>query len=70
MDTAQDQLPDDVGVLKSIIIVERLRNKQLEQLVALLQRMQFGKRSEKIAPDQLAPSTSSGGAQRQRDWPC
>jgi transposase len=54
MDTAQDQLSDDVGVLKSIIIVERLRNKQLEHLVALLQRMQFGKRSEKIAPDQLA----------------
>jgi len=54
MDAPQEQLPDDVAALKSIIVAERLRNKQLEHLVALLQRMQFGKRSEKIAPDQLA----------------
>jgi transposase len=54
MDEPQDHLPDDVYVLKSIIVAERLRNAQLEHLIALLQRMQFGKRSEKIAPDQLA----------------
>ncbi|MFM2099754.1 MAG: hypothetical protein RLZZ366_1293 [Pseudomonadota bacterium] len=54
MEAPQEQLPDDIAALKSIIIAERLRNKQLEHLIALLQRMQFGKRSEKIAPDQLA----------------
>jgi transposase len=61
MDAPQEQLPDDVAALKSIIIATQLHNVQLEELnaklrhlIALLQRMQFGKRSEKIAPDQFA----------------
>jgi transposase len=37
-----------------MVIAARLRNAQLEHLIELLRRMQFGKRSEKIAPDQLA----------------
>lgn len=54
MDAPLDQLPDDVGALKVMVIAAHLRNAQLEHLIALLRRMQFGKRSEKIAPDQLA----------------
>jgi transposase len=54
MDEPQDHLHDDVCVLKSSIVAEQLRNAQLEHLIALLQRMQFGRRSKKIAPDQLA----------------
>jgi transposase len=49
-----DALPDDVATLKTMVIAAQLRNAQLEHLIALLRRMQFGKRSEKIAPDQLA----------------
>jgi transposase len=61
MDEPANALPDDVDALKTMVIAARLRNAQLEHLIALLRRMQFGKRSEKIAPDQLAPSASSGG---------
>jgi Transposase C of IS166 homeodomain len=34
-----------------MVIAAQLRNAQLEHLIALLRRMQFAKRSEKIAPD-------------------
>ena len=54
MDAPQDQLPDDVVTLKAMVIAAQARNAQLEHLIALLRRMHFGKRSEKIAPDQLA----------------
>jgi transposase len=54
MDEPANALPDDVDALKTMVIAARLRNAQLEHLIALLRRMQFGKRSEKIAPDQLA----------------
>ena len=54
MDAPLDDLPGDVATLKTMIIAERLRNAQLQHLLDVLRRMQFGKRSEKIAPDQLA----------------
>jgi transposase len=54
MNEPVNALPDDVDALKTMVIAARLRNAQLEHLIALLRRMQFGKRSEKIAPDQLA----------------
>jgi transposase len=54
MDEPANTLPNDVDALKTMVIAARLRNAQLEHLIALLRRMQFGKRSEKIAPDQLA----------------
>ncbi|MGD9812176.1 MAG: IS66 family transposase [Sphingobium sp.] len=49
-----DDLLGDVATLKSMIIAERARNAQLQHLLDVLRRMQFGKRSEKIAPDQFA----------------
>ncbi len=61
MEETAAHLPDDVDALKAMIIATQLRNAQLEVLnaklkhmIAFLQRMQFGKRSEKMAPDQLA----------------
>lgn len=54
MDEPSDALPNDIATLKSMIVAERLRNAQLQHLLDVLRRMQFGKRSEKIAPDQLA----------------
>jgi transposase len=53
MEQPLDALPDDVDMLKSMAIAAQLRNAQLEHLIAVLRRMQFGKRSEKIAPDQF-----------------
>lgn len=53
MDGTADHLPDDVGALKAMIIAERLRSARLQHLLDVLNRMHFGKRSEKMAPDQL-----------------
>lgn len=49
-----DQLPDDVAVLKAMVVAERLRSARLEHLLRVLRRAQFGKRSEKLSGDQLA----------------
>lgn len=53
MDGTADHLPDDIGALKALIIAERLRSARLQHLLDVLNRMHFGKRSEKMAPDQL-----------------
>ena len=53
MDGAAQDLPDDVGALKAMVIAERLRSARLQHLLDVLNRMHFGKRSEKMAPDQL-----------------
>lgn len=53
MNGATQDLPDDVGALKAMIIAERLRSAKLQHLLDVLGRMHFGKRSEKMAPDQL-----------------
>jgi transposase len=50
---AVNDLPDDVGALKAMIIAERLRSARLQHLLDVLNRMHFGKRSEKMTPDQL-----------------
>ncbi len=54
MNEGLEDLPDDVGALKAIIIAERVRSARLQHLLDVLGRMHFGKRSEKLSPDQLA----------------
>lgn len=49
-----NDLPDDVEALKAMIIAERVRSARLQHLLDVLNRMHFGKRSEKMAADQLA----------------
>lgn len=51
---ASTDLPDDIGALKAMIIAERVRSARLQHLLDVLNRMHFGKRSEKMAVDQLA----------------
>ncbi len=57
-------LPDDVESLKALILSERLDhaterdqlqtlNAKLEAIVSQLRRLQFGRKSEKLKPDQL-----------------
>jgi hypothetical protein len=41
-------------MLKVMIIAERVRSARLQHLLDVLNRMHFGKRSEKVAADQLA----------------
>jgi len=67
MSLAVEPLPDDVALLHALILAtreerdaERLekqtlidQNDRLRHIIAQLQRMQFGKRSEKLDPDQL-----------------
>lgn len=67
MHIAADQLPDDIDALKAMIVAERLdhaataqrlerqteRGDRLEQMIAEYRRLLFGKRSEKLDPDQL-----------------
>ena len=52
IDTAN--LPDDVSVLKAIILAQSEQNARLEGLVAAFRQAMFGARSEKINPDRLA----------------
>ena len=65
--TAPDTLPDDVAALRALVLTawaerdaERAengrladQNDRLRQLIRQLQRMQFGRRSEKLDPDQF-----------------
>jgi transposase len=67
MNTAAEALPDDVAALRALLLeawaerdaerAEKARlagqNDRLRHLIRQLQRMQFGKRSEKLDPDQL-----------------
>jgi transposase len=60
MDTAVETLPDDPVLLRAMLL-EMMAEKQqlldentrLEQMLSQLRRMQFGKRSEKLDPDQF-----------------
>ncbi len=68
MTMTTDALPDDVGVLRALILAERAEraqlaeriaiveraNAKLEHMVAGLKRAQFGRKSERITDDQLA----------------
>jgi transposase len=46
-------LPDDVGTLKALVQAERIENDRLRAIIKELQQSQFGRRSEKIDPEQL-----------------
>jgi transposase len=53
MTDQRQELPDDVAALKALLIAERALNQRLERLIAELRRMHFGRRSEKLDPDQM-----------------
>lgn len=46
-------LPDDMAALKALILAERARNDRLERLVAAMKQAMFGRRSERLDPDQF-----------------
>ncbi len=46
-------LPDNVELLKAIVIAERDRNARLEVLIAAFRQAMFGRKSEKLDPDQF-----------------
>ena len=46
-------LPDDVAALKAIVIAVHARNERLEQLVAAFKQAMFGRKSERLDPDQF-----------------
>jgi hypothetical protein len=48
-----DTLPDDLEMLKAMLIAERARAERLEQIIKELQRHQFGRRAETLPEDQL-----------------
>ena len=50
---ATADLPNDVDVLKAIILAQSEQNARLETLVAALRQAMFGRKSEKIVPDQF-----------------
>lgn len=54
VEEAVDHLPDDVQTLKAMLIAAQRREAHLQHIIRMLQRNQFGQRSEKLPPDQLA----------------
>ena len=50
---ALPNLPDDVEALKAIILAQQAQNTRLEALIAALRQAMFGRKSEKIDPDQF-----------------
>ena len=46
-------LPDDMGALKAMIVVMADRNERLERLVLAFKQALFGRKSEKLDPDQF-----------------
>lgn len=50
---ALPNLPDDVEALKAIILAQQAQNIRLEALIAALRQAMFGRKSEKIDPDQF-----------------
>ena len=50
---ALPNLPDDVEVLKAIILAQQAQNTRLEALIAALRQAMFGRKSEKIDADQF-----------------
>lgn len=53
MTVAADSLPDDLGMLKAMLLAERVRAERLEQIIKELQRHRFGRRAETLPEDQL-----------------
>ena len=53
-----ENLPDDVGELKEIIVQSQRENEFLREQISLLQAKIFGRRTEKYDLDQLLPGQS------------
>ena len=53
MTVAADALPDDPGMLKAMLIAERVQNERLRQIIKELQRHRFGRRAETLPEDQM-----------------
>jgi transposase len=51
--TQADALPDDAGLLKAMLIAERLESERLRQIIHEFQRHRFGRRAESLPADQL-----------------
>jgi len=51
--SAQANLPDDPGLLKAMVIAERLESERLRQIIREFQRHRFGRRAESLSEDQL-----------------
>jgi transposase len=51
--TPADSLPDDAGLLKAMLIAERMESERLRQIIREFQRHRFGRRSESLPEDQL-----------------
>jgi transposase len=50
---ATTDLPDDIDALKAMIVAQGEQNARLETLVAALRKALFGRKSEKVDPDQF-----------------
>ncbi|EEE35064.1 transposase IS66 [Rhodobacteraceae bacterium KLH11] len=50
---AAADLPDDIDALKAMIVAQGEQNARLETLVAALRKALFGRKSEKVDPDQF-----------------
>ncbi len=48
-----EALPDDPGLLKAMLIAERMESERLRQIVREFQRHRFGRRAESLSEDQL-----------------
>jgi transposase len=48
-----DALPDDAGLLKAMLIAERIESERLRQIIREFQRHRFGRRAESLPEDQL-----------------
>jgi transposase len=53
MTRAFKALPDDLEMLKAMLIAERIRSDRLVQIIKDMQRHRFGRRAETLPADQL-----------------
>lgn len=53
MSVAPADLPDDIAILKAMVIAGLEREARIQHLLDLIRRTTFGKRSEKLSEDQL-----------------
>src|SRR3954468_24666065 len=51
--TPAPALPDDPGLLKTMLLEERAESERLRQIIQALQRHRFGRRAESLPEDQL-----------------
>jgi len=51
--TRADALPDDAGLLRAMLIAERLESERLRQIIREFQRHRFGRRAESLPDDQM-----------------